>query len=388
VKAQPFHIKFPEAAVRDMTSRIGSTRFAQDPGNADWRYGTNGRFLQELANYWLQEFDWRDQERKMNALSHFRVSIDGVPVHFIHERGKGPKPVPLILSHGWPWTFWDLRKVIGPLSDPAAYGGDPADAFDVVIPSLPGFGFSTPLTVPGINFWRTADLWRVLMRDVLGYGRFGAQGGDFGSSIAAQLGHRYWQDTIGVHLTVMLPLGFWDATDGPKPEDYAAEEAEWAHRTNHFLATEMAYAQLQASKPQTLAYAMHDSPVGLAAWLWEKRRTWSDCDGDLERRFTKDELCTTASLYWLTECFGSSARYYYEAAHNLWRPDNPDSPVVRSPTAVAIFPKDVFLMPKAWAKRYYNLQRWTVMPRGGHFAPAEEPTMVVEDIRAFFRNLR
>ena len=248
----------------------------------------------------------------------------------------------------------------GTETDPAAYGADPADAFDVVVPCLPGFGFSTPLELPGINFWRTADLWRTLMRDVLGYGRFGAQGGDFGSSISAQLGHRYWEDTIGVHLTVMLPLGFWDATDGPKPGDYAAEEAGWARRTNDFLATEMAYAHLQASKPQTLAYAMHDSPVGLAAWLWEKRRTWSDCDGDLERRFTKDELCTTASLYWLTECFGSSARYYYEAAHNLWRPDNSDSPVVRSPTAVAVF----------------------------LFAPAEEPTMVVEDIRAFFRNLR
>jgi pimeloyl-ACP methyl ester carboxylesterase len=291
----------------------------------------------------------------MNSFANYKTTIDSIPIHFIHEPGKGPNPIPLILSHGWPWIFWDFQKVIRPLSDPASFGGDPADAFDVIVPSLPGFGFSTPLTTTGINYWRTADLWVTLMQDVLGYDKFAAQGGDWGALLTAQLGHKYADKLIGTHVNVMAPLSIFGGSM-PEESEYGPGEEGLLEKNNHFFTAESGYSALQSTKPQTLAFALNDSPVGLCSWIVEKRRTWSDCGGDVEKRFSKDDLLTTM-IYWVTQSFGTSARYYYEATHHPWQPSHNHSPVVESPMGVAVFYEDVLVMPRKWADNYYNLKR-------------------------------
>ena len=382
-----FTIAVPDATLEDLRDRLARTRFPQDFGNSKWEYGTNTAYLKELVEYWRTKYDWRKVEREINSYANYKTEIDGVPIHFIHEPGKGPNPTPLILTHGWPWTFWDLHKVIRPLTDPAAFGGDPKDSFDVIVPSLPGYGFSTPLTKTGINYWNTADLWVKLMQDVLGYQKFAAEGGDWGAIITAQLGHKYADRLIGIYVHLLISLELF-AGGGPSPEDYGPGEEGWLERNRHFFEQESGYSSIQMTKPQTVASALNDSPAGLAAWIVEKRRTWSDCGGDVERRFSKDDLCTTLTLYWITESYGTSARYYYEAVHNPWKPSHNRTPIVEAPTGVGLFLKEVVLMPRKWADRNYNIKRWTVMPSGGHFAPMEEPQALVEDIRAFFRTLR
>jgi len=387
MKYESFTINVPDVAVTDLVERLKRTRLAPDFANEDWSYGTNSSYLQELLDYWSTDYDWREHEASINRFANYKTTIEGIPIHFIYERGKGPNPVPLVLSHGWPWTFWDWHKLIGPLTDPAAYGGDPADSFDVVIPSLPGFGFSTPLTTPGINFWRTADLWATLMRDVLGYDKFAAGGGDWGALLTAQLGHKYAQHLIGVYMHLMAPL---DLFNGALPEEklYGPGEEGWYQRNQDFFAGESGYSAIQSTKPQTLAFALNDSPAGLCAWILEKRRTWSDCEGDVERRFSKDDLLTTMSIYWFTQSFGTSARYYYECVHNPWQPSHDRTPVVEAPTGIGVFLEEVIMFPQQWAKEYYNLQHWQVMESGGHFAPMEEPQKLSEDMQTFFRTLR
>jgi pimeloyl-ACP methyl ester carboxylesterase len=295
--------------------------------------------------------------------------------------------MPLMLNHGWPLTFWDFQKMIRPLADPAAFGGDPADAFDVIVPSLPGYGFSTPLATPGIDFSRTAALWVELMQGVLGYQRFAVQGGDWGGIIAAELGHRYSDRVIGLHLHSMAYLHMVSGRPLP-PLDYAPEEQSRKQRTEAFYRDDNGYMQIQSTKPQTLAFALDDSPVGLCAWLLEKRRGWSDCGGKVERRFSKDDLITTTMIHWVTQSFGSSARYYYEAKHHRWHPAHERMPVVDVPTAIAVFEHDVAFRPRRWAESYYDLQRWTEFAAGGHFPQMEEPEVLVEDLRSFFRTLR
>jgi pimeloyl-ACP methyl ester carboxylesterase len=381
-----FTINVADEVLTDLRLRLERTRWAQDFANDQWQYGSNGQYLEELVRYWREHYDWRVHERKMNALTHFRTEIDGLPIHFVHVRGKGPKPIPLILNHGWPWTFWDFQKMIGPLTDPQAHGGDPADAFDVIVPSLPGYGFSTPLTKPGLNTSSTADLWVKLM-DGLGYPRFATHGGDWGAIISAQLGHKYADRLIGTHFTLMTPLDFFSG-GSVAPEDFAPEEKHWIDKNRHFFLAEAGYFALQSSKPQTVAFALNDSPVGLCSWIVEKRRAWSDCGGDVEKRFSKDDLLTNVMLYWITQSFGTSARYYYEAAHRPWQPSHSRTPVVEAPTAVAVFLSEVILQPKRWAERYYNLKRWSMFQSGGHFAPMEEPQVLIGDIREFFSALR
>lgn len=403
-----FEIAISNEVLHDLEERLSRTRFAPDFSNADWRYGVQREYLEQLIHHWLTRYDWREHEAAMNTFSHFRVSIDGFPIHFIHERGKGPRPMPLIVSHGWPWSFWDLRHVIGPLSDPASYGQDPADAFDVVVPSLPGHGFSVPVSKPGMNYWRTADLWQQLMRDVLGFSVYGAQGGDWGALIASQLGHKYSDFLVGVHITMALPLSVFQGfagAGGSRSDDLALEHVpvdfpgadqyrqadihrlRWMEQTGS-MSTAASHIAVHSNDPQTLAHALHDSPAGLCAWLVQRRRHWSDCGGDVERRFSKDDLITLTMLYWVTEAAVSSFRYYWEGAHHRWRPERDRLPVVRAPTGVALFPKEPFQPPDQWLKRYYNLHRVTEMTAGGHFAPAEEPEQWVEDVRAFFRPLR
>jgi len=383
---EPFKIDIAEAVIDDLKTRLRRTRLAADFGNEAWDYGTNGAYLQELLRYWTEDYDWRVHERAMNEFAHFRTDIEGVPIHFIHQRGRGPRPMPLIMSHGWPWTFWDLQKVIRPLTDPAAFGGDPADAFDVIIPSLPGFGFSTPLTTPGINFSRTADMWMTLMQR-LGYETFFAQGGDFGAFVTAQLGHKHAGKLLGIHVHLAGPLGMISG-NMPGAALFGPGEEAWPAGNAAFLEHESAYSRLQSTKPQTLAYGLNDSPAGLCAWILEKRRRWSDCGGDVERRFSKDDLCTTMTLYWVTQSIGTSARFYAEAKRHPWAPSHDRQPVVESPTAVLLFENDIVKLPRAWAETYYNLKRWNVAQTGGHFVPMEEPEILVRDVREFFRALR
>ncbi|MDP6560983.1 MAG: epoxide hydrolase [Candidatus Binatia bacterium] len=383
MEKKPFVVAVGKEILDDLRERLARTRWPNEAANADWQYGTQLAYLKELVAYWLDGYDWRRHELAINAFPHYRTTIDRVHVHFIHQPGIGPNPLPLILTHGWPWTFWDFHKVIRPLSDPKTFGGDPQDAFDVIVPSLPGYGFSTPLSAGGLNYWRTADLWVKLMEG-LGYDKFGAQGGDWGAMVSAQLGHAHAERIIGAHINLAIPLSL----QMPDASEYSAEEEGWNERAQNFWNAESGYFALQSTKPQTLAYGLNDSPVGLCAWIVEKRRTWSDCEGDVERRFTKDDLLNTIMLYWITESFGSSVRYYYEATHHPWQPSHNRVPVIEAPTGVAVFPREIILMPRHWAERYYNLKRWTVMPSGGHFAPMEEPESLVEDIRAFFRSLR
>ena len=383
---RPFTIAIPDAVLIDLNDRLQCTRWPADFANDDWRYGANTAFVRDLAAYWQDGYDWRAREALMNAFPQFRTQMGGIPIHFIHVRGKGPAPIPIILNHGWPWTFWDFHKLIGRLTDPATHGGDPDVSFNVIVPSLPGYGFSSPLETPGMNWWKTADLWIELM-DQLGYDRFATQGGDWGAFISAQLGHKYPDRIIGVHIHTCAPLDFLSGK-GWDPADYAEDERHLLGEMAAFSAEEVGYMALQTTKPQTPAIALNDSPAGLLAWLVEKRRRWSDCGGDVESRFSRDELLDTVMLYWVTSTYHTSARYYWEGAHDRWSPSHDRLPVVEAPVALPMFPRELTKPSRAWAKRYYNLQRWTDMPAGGHFAAMEEPAALASDIQAFFRTLR
>lgn len=388
-----FTIDIAQSKLDDLRRRLENINWPDDHDNTDWSYGSNKDYLQELTDYWLNDYNWREQEAIINRFNHYKTVIDDIPIHFIHQRGKGTNPTPIILTHGWPWTFWDFHQVIGPLTDPVAYGGTADESFDVVVPSLPGFGFSTPIPRSGIHWGTTADLWVKLMRDYLGYDKFAAHGGDWGSMVTAQLGHKYPQHLIGLHLTNAFPIpGFspdrpWSMSALTIPLDAtASEEAkykalEWEKKFSAHLCAQML-------SPQTLAYGMHDSPLGLAAWLIERRRSWSDCNGDVESRFSKDHLLNTVMIYWLTNSFVSSARFYQEAARFNWTPEHNDHPVVSAPTSLSLFEYDLPPSPLNWTPMFYNLSKQTIHKRGGHFGAAEEPKQVVNDIRAHFAALR
>jgi pimeloyl-ACP methyl ester carboxylesterase len=389
----PFTIHVGHAVLDDLRSRLRGARLAPDFGNDDWSYGVNGEYLAELITYWAEEYDWRAHERAMNLWDHYRTTVDGLPIHFLQAPGQGPRPMPLILTHGWPWTFWDFKDLIGPLSDPASYGGDPADAFDVIVPSLPGFGFSTPMRRAGWTIWDVAGVWVKLM-DRLGYDRFAVHGGDFGVLVAGQLGHQFADRLYGLHVAPRpMPLHIWnvdrpwaDLVAGSLPasdqaEDRAAfvawERKKVGHATAHILG------------PQTLAHALHDSPAGMASWLLERRRSWSDCGGDVEAVFTKDTLLTSFTLYWVTECFVTSARLYADNSRYGWAPSHDRRPVIEAPTAVTVFEKD--MPPKSamdWMTQYANVEFVEYSSTGGHFAAAEKPELIVDNLRTFFRGKR
>jgi pimeloyl-ACP methyl ester carboxylesterase len=391
MKPTSFVVAIPGADLDDLEYRLSRTRWPLDSGNDDWRYGTNLGYLKQLTEYWLNEYDWREQEAAMNTFRHYKVSFDGIPIHFIHERGKGPAPMPLILTHGWPSTFWDLRKLIRPLADPGSFGGDPADAFDVIVPSLPGFAFSTPLTVCGVDADKTADLWVRLMREALGYERFGAQGVDWGDVVTQRLGHKYPQWLHGIHLSrYYSPFSAGAAGVGPPQptrEDYGPEETGWYERHQEGM-RRASHIGVQSAYPQSLAYAMNDSPAGMAAWMLQRRRRFGGPAGDLENVFSPDEQITNVMLYWLTGSFVTSVRFYYEYAHQARERAHDRRPIIETPTAIAAPPLDAVAMPRSWAERDTNLQRYTVLSRGGHYAISEVPLEYVADLRAFFRPLR
>ncbi len=381
-----FEISIPQDRLADMRRRLAATRWADDFGNAGWRYGVERGWLEEMVAYWAGDYDWRAQEVAMNHFEHYRAVIDEVPIHFIHMRGRGPDPLPIVLTHGWPWTFWDWKDVIGPLVDPVAHGGDAADSFDVIVPSLPGFAFSEPLRTTGIGVREIARLWVKLMRDVLGYPRFAAAGGDWGALITAELGHAHPEVLHGVHLTLpmvpdMNPLAIPAA-------EFAANEAWMVERQAEATPTITSHVAVHLHDPQTLAYALADSPVGTAAWIWERRRAWSDCGGDVAALFGRDFLCTTASLLWLTNTIGSSLRIYAEHFSRPWSAITGRRPLIPVPTGLAISPKEVVMVPRRWMEERTNLKRYTLFPRGGHFAPAEQPANIVAEYREFFRTFR
>lgn len=380
-KPEPFAIFVPDAVLTDLHQRLARTRWPGEIADSGWDYGTNLGYLKELVTYWQTQYHWRDQEKALNDFHHYRATVDGLGIHFIHERGKGPNPLPLMIIHGWPGSFCEFIKIIRPLTDPASFGGDPADAFDVIIPSLPGYGFSDAPRERGWNVPRVADIFARLMTDVLDYPRFASQGGDWGAAITARLGYAYPDRLVGIHLNMILVTPSPEALADLSPADLA-----WREEMGTWVQNESAYAMLQGTKPQTLAYGLNDSPAGLAAWIVEKFRTWSDCDGDVERVYSKDDLLNNIMVYWVTEAIASSVRLYYENRHHPWVLGKDEKITV--PTALAIFPREIMRPSRAYGERIFNIQRWTEMPRGGHFAAMEAPDLLVEEIRAFFRHLR
>ncbi|NGP05873.1 epoxide hydrolase 1 [Rhodococcus sp. 14C212] len=388
---EPFEIAVPDVKLEELRRRLEATNWPHDMANDEWNYGANGEYLRGLVDYWLHGYDWRAQERLINSFTHYKTEIDGVPLHFMREPGKGPNPIPLVMIHGWPWTFWDYHELIRPLADPASFGGDPNDSFEVIVVSMPGFGFSSPLVQPGMNAWRAADPIHRLMTEHLGFSRFGAHGGDWGATTTAQLGHKYPDSVIGIHLTSTPRLDHWnsqrpwDVTAGRMVSDDLPESTRIAHLDiQRRVASHVAVHMLD---PQTLAYALHDSPVGLLAWLVERRRAWSANDGDVEQAFNRDFLLTTTSIYWFTDTFVTSARLYAEAGRNPWQPSHSHTPLVNVPTGVSYMRFDVSSR-SSEAERQFDVRYTKEHPFGGHFAPAEEPRAVVDDIRAVFRLLR
>src|SRR4029077_6914413 len=322
------------------------------------------------------------QVEKLSTLHHRRYVSDGIGIHFIHERGKGPAPIPIILTPGWPGSFLEMMRIIPLLTDPASHGADHADSFDVVVPSLPGYGFSDRPTCRGMNLFRTAELWAGMMEE-LGYARFAAQGGDLGAGVTTILGLRHAHRMIGIHLNY-IPGSFRPHLEpGTKlngtEEEFLASAVRWSDESG-------ASAHLQRTRPQTAAYGLNDSPAGLAAWILEKFREWSDCDGDLYNRFSPDQPLANVTLYCMTHTLPSSFRLYFEGRKAPLQFGPGD--YVQTPCAIAHFPKELPFPPRAWIERGYNIQHWTDMPQGGHFAAAEEPDLLAEDIRAFFRRFR
>ena len=381
--ARPFEVRVDDGVLDDLRQRLDSTRWPDEIPGSGWDYGSNLDYLMELVEYWRTGFDWRAQEKLLNSYNHFKTEVDGLDVHFLREDGKGPNPMPLVITHGWPSCFFEMYKIVPLLSDPGSHGGDPADAFDVIAPSLPGFGFSDLSTQRGMEIQRVADMWAKLMTANLGYSRFAAQGGDIGAGVTSRLGYSHPGSMVGIHLTsITRPTPYL----GQGSRELTEAEQALIDQRERWQQDEGGYTHIQGTKPQTLSYGLNDSPAGLAAWIVEKYRTWSDCGGNVEARFTKDELLTIVTIYWVTQTISSSTRMYYENQRKLWVMGRDE--LVRVPSGMALFPQEISRPPREWAERSYNVCRWTEMPRGGHFAALEEPELLAEDIRAFFRPLR
>jgi microsomal epoxide hydrolase len=385
---EPFRIDTPQELLDDLRQRLLRTRWADDLGDAGWKYGLSVPFMRQLVTHWCDHFDWRSHEAALNRLHHFRATLrDGQRVHFVHERGHGPSPLPIVLTHGFPDSFARFTRLLPLLTDPAAHGGDAADAFDVVVPSLPGYAFSDPPRCDGSVF-RVHDLWHELMTRHLGYARYAGHGGDWGSTITEFLARDHANAVLGIHLT---DVPFFHAFQPPRDPSHA--EKKYLEAIARYPQEQGAYALIQGSQPQVAALALADSPAGLAGWIVEKFRRWSDCDGDVERRFSKDELLVHVMLYWVTGTIGSSFLPYPDvssAGAMTWIGQKLREWTGSSstPAAFALSPKDLSSPPRDWAERFFNVQRWTTLPRGGHFAALEEPALLAEDMRAFFRPLR
>lgn len=377
---RPFRVAVPDADIADLHARLDRTRWPDEINDDDWGWGTPLPWLRRLVGYWREGFDWRAQEARLNEWPQFVAEIDGQAVHFAHLRGRGPKPMPLLLVHGWPGSFVEFQRIAPMLTDPAAHGGDAADSFDLVIPSLPGFGFSGRPAAKGMNPVAIGGLFARLMAG-LGYGRYGAQGGDWGSAIATAVAQAAPEAVAGIHLNLIIRLLAAGA-----PERLSAAEQAYLGELARWSEAEGGYSHIQGTRPQTLGYALTDSPVGLAGWIGEKFRVWSDCGGDPLNCFTMDELLTNISIYWFSGNITSSLRIYKERA--LAGAQFGAGERLGTPMGHARFPREIFRPPREWAERVYNVVHWTEMPRGGHFAAMEQPDLLAGDVRAFFRGVR
>ena len=381
VSPKPFRISVPDETLREIRDRVANYKWHYMPDDGGWDYGTNMSYLQELCAHWLDEFDWRAQEEKLNRFPQFTSNIDGMDIHFIHEKGSGPSPTPLLISHGWPGSVAEFQNVIEPLAHPERFGGDVKDAFDVIVPSHPGFGFSDRPSRP-MGPRAMANVLAKLMHDNLGYDTYFAQGGDWGSVITSWLGYDHAPICKAIHLNAFA-VRHADGPQGPA-------EISWSNQFDHDQIMQNGYRTIQATKPQTLSYAMNDSPVGIAAWILEKFHGWSDIkNNDVETAHTKDELLTNIMIYIVTGSFNSASWIYYGRREEGGRTMLNDGNRIEVPTGCAVFPKEMLRWPpRSYVERMFNVTHWTPMPRGGHFGGMEEPELLVDDIRAFARAVR
>jgi pimeloyl-ACP methyl ester carboxylesterase len=380
ITPKPFKIHVPDDVLADLRARLGRVRWPDEPPLVPWSTGTSVEYIEQLVDYWRERFDWRAQEAKLNALRQFTLPLAGVDLHFIHEPGKGPDPIPLLLSHGWPGSVFEFHKIIPMLTDPARFGGDAADAFTVIAPSLPGYAFSFRPGQARFSVEQIADAFAELM-SLLGYQRFAAQGGDWGAFVTSRLGLMHANRLYGIHLNLLALR-----RDPAMLANPTLEEKVFLDQLQHWIREETGYQWIQGTKPQTLAFGLSDSPVGLAAWIIEKFRTWSDCHGNPENAFSKDELLTNITLYWATGAIGSSFWPYYARMHGPW--PIPEGARITVPTGYVEFPAEILRPPRSVAEKVYNIQRWTKMDKGGHFAALEQPEALAREVREFFRPLR
>lgn len=383
MRTDPFQVEVEQSILDDLNDRLARTRWPDEVPGSGWRYGANLAYVKELAAYWMTQFDWRAREKYINSFANYTAKVADLRIHFIHERGKGPNPIPLLITHGWPSSFVEMLKLIPLLTDPTRHGGAASDSFDVIVPSVPGYGFSErPLQV-GLTRWRVAELWAALMTG-LGYERFAMHANDIGAVISGWLALDHPERVIGFH-TLMpgFPSPAFSSHEPPMTQaekDFAARAATWN-------TDEGGYSLIQETRPQTLAYGLNDSPVGLMAWIVEKWRAWTDPAGDVEESFSKDDLLTNVMIYWVTQTVNSSARSYFERAHDV-RTLAPDDKV-RVPTGVTLTTEAIQRIPPEWAqRRYIDIRRWVELSRGGHFLAAEEPELLAADLREFFRQFR
>lgn len=372
----PFSIEVPQADLDDLAARLARTRWPEPETVDDWSQGVPLDYLRPLVEHWAHAYDWREREARLNRFAQFRTTVDGLGIHFLHVRSPVAGAMPLVLTHGWPGSIVEFAELIGPLTDPAAHGGDPADAFHVVCPSLPGYGFSDKPTAPGWGVDRIADAWVVVM-ERLGYRRFAAQGGDWGAGVTSALGARHPERVAGIHLNMVV------AFPGPSDGEMTDEERAALDRFQRYQDQEAGYSTQQATRPQTLGYALVDSPVGQCAWIVEKFRSWSDAGDDPVGAFGADRLLDNVMLYWLPGNGASSARLYWESFRRI------RGTAVGVPMGAALFPKEIFTASRRWAAHQYtDIRRWETMQRGGHFAAFEQPALLLGEIREFFRPLR
>ena len=372
---EPFTIDIAQADLDDLGDRLRRTRWAEPETVDDWSQGIPSAYLREVCDYWADGYDWRATEQRLNRFPQFRTEIDGLGIHFLHVRSPHPEAQPLIITHGWPGSIVEFHKVIEPLTNPTAFGGDAADAFHVVCPSLPGYGFSDKPTAPGWNVHRIAEAWAELMAR-LGYDRYFAQGGDWGAMVTASIGWHDVDHVAGIHLN--MPLAIPNVSDPPTAEEQSALDSFTRYTT-----VEAGYSSQQSTRPQTVGYGLVDSPAGPAGWILEKFYAWTDCDGHPENVLTRDEMLDNVMLYWLPATGASSARLYWESFNDI------DFTPVEVPVGCSIFPKEIVRMTRGWAEgRFSDLRYWNELDEGGHFAAFEQPEAFVDELRACFRQMR
>ena len=377
---KPFKVEISEESLQNIYSKVKNYQWHEMPDDGGWDYGTNLDYMKEFADYWVNKFNWRKAEEKINKFNNFKSNIDGIDIHFIHEKGSGSKPKPLLLNHGWPGSIVEFLHIIDQLAHPEKYGGKEEDGFDVVVPSLPGYGFSERPPRP-IGPRKMSAIFNSLMINTLGYKKYISQGGDFGGTICTWLAYDFPESLLGIHINILITRH----PDGPQ----TPEEKEWQERFKKEQRIEDGYRTQQATKPQTLSYAMMDSPVGVAAWIIEKMRGWSDIkNGDIESVYSKDILLSNIMVYLVTKTFNTASWIYYGRREEGGRFLPKDHLPLKVPTAIAKFPKEYLeWAPKSYVERIYNVQQWTEMLAGGHFAALEQPDLLIKDIKKFAKSL-